>query len=226
MSIIIGVLDIQGSVKEHFAMLGKIGVRTRLVKSPADLEKVNGLIIPGGESTTISKLLKTTRLDEEICRRARLNSRFPACRQAWRRNYWIGTKVPTLSIWGTCAGAILLSEKILQGAALPARPPLLGLMHISMERNAYGSQMDSFESDLNVKGLGERQFRAIFIRAPRVGKIGKRVAVLARQRNSPVMMQENNLLATTFHPELTADPRIHAYFLTLVQKYAAKKSKN
>ncbi|MBI2638565.1 pyridoxal 5'-phosphate synthase glutaminase subunit PdxT [Candidatus Peregrinibacteria bacterium] len=192
----IGVLDIQGSVEEHLAMLGKIGASAVAVKTKKDLDEVDGLIIPGGESTTIGKLMKKYRLDEEIKKRG-----------------------DTLTIWGSCAGAILLAKKIRN-----RKPDALGLMDIEIARNAYGRQIDSFETKLSVPSLRKQKIPAIFIRAPRVKKASPKVKVLAEYRGEPVMLQQENLLATMFHPELTNDPTIHRYFLELVATYA--KSKN
>lgn len=208
MSIILGILDIQGSVEEHFAILQKIGVSARLIKSAHDLNDVNGLIIPGGESTTIGKLLKSTGLNEAIRRRA------------------IKPKtsgLQPLTLWGTCAGAILMAKKI--------RPPApvgltLNLMDIAIERNAYGSQQDSFQTELSVPELGGEKFPAVFIRAPKIHSSGRAVQILARHGNLPVMLQQENLFATMFHPELTDDQRIHKYFYTFTQHYARQKSEN
>jgi 5'-phosphate synthase pdxT subunit len=216
----IGILDIQGSVAEHLEMLKKIGARAVLVKSKTNLDEVNGLIIPGGESTVISKLLATAGLDKEIIERAG------------------ATKNP-LAIWGTCAGAILMARKISNSPRfqfpinnqitncsikkLNSRkriPDTLNLMDIEIERNAYGSQQDSFQTELNVPELSSIKFPAIFIRAPRVKKIGAGVKVMAKFNNEPVMLQQNNLLATMFHPELTEDTRVHQYFIKLTQQYA------
>lgn len=190
----IGVLDIQGSVKEHMDALRKIGVRPISVKTKNDLDRIHGLIIPGGESTTIGKLLKASGLFESIQKRARAG---------------------TLTIWGTCAGAILLAKKIVNLA-----PQNLRLMDIEIERNAYGRQTDSFEAEIKVTGIGKSNFPGIFIRAPRVTKTSPKVKILARYEGFPVILEQNNLLATMFHPELTQDTRIHKYFLSLVKRNA------
>lgn len=198
----IGVLDIQGSVEEHMAMLKKIGIQSIGVKTKKDLAKINGLIIPGGESTTIGKLLKKYGLDEEIKKRAKAHS----------ARY---TKHAPLAVWGTCAGAILMAKKVHNRA-----PEHLGLMDIEIERNAYGSQLDSFSTEIDVPALGGKKVPAIFIRAPKAKKTSPAVKVLAQYDHWPVMLRQNNLLATMFHPELTADTRVHEYFISLVQKYA------
>lgn len=195
MSITIGVLDIQGSVKEHLAALKKIGADAVLVKNKKDLDKVSGLIIPGGESTVIGKLMKRWGLDKAIQKRAR-----------------------ALSLWGTCAGAILLA-KIIRNR----KPHALHLMDIEIERNAYGRQMDSFETAISAPPLGRRKIPAVFIRAPRVKRASPKVKILAQYNGSPVMLRQENFLATMFHPELTDDPRVHKYFLKMTEEYAANR---
>lgn len=196
----VGVLDIQGSVEEHLAMLRLLGVDAREVKTVRDLDEVAGLIIPGGESTTIGKLMKEYGLDEAIRLRA------------------VGTgkhAVKPLTVWGTCAGAILLAKKV-----AGRRPDTLAIMDISVRRNAYGRQVDSFETELAIPALGTRPVPAIFIRAPVIEKASPKAKILAEYQGSPVMVQEKNLLATTFHPELTEDTRVHEYFLSLTKHYA------
>jgi len=164
----IGVLDIQGSVKEHFEALEKLeGIEPIRVKKVADLNELKGLIIPGGESTTIEKLLKRFCLWEEIVER---------------------TKNESLGIWGTCAGAILLSK--------------MGLMKIEVERNAYGGQLDSFEEEIDFDGS---LIPAVFIRAPKIKSVGKGVEVIANYRDDIVAARSEKILATTFHPELTEE---------------------
>lgn len=187
-SVQIGVLDIQGSVEEHIAVLKKIGASVIAVKTKKDLGRVDGLIIPGGESTTIGKLMKRYGLDKAIHKR-------------------------TLTIWGTCAGAILLSHA-------------LRLMDIAVERNAYGRQIDSFQTKISVPVLGRRKVPAIFIRAPRIKKISPSIRVLAEYNGEPVMVRQGRLLATMFHPELTNDTRIHRYFVSMAKQYANGSSKN
>ncbi|MEK7524669.1 MAG: pyridoxal 5'-phosphate synthase glutaminase subunit PdxT [Patescibacteria group bacterium] len=206
--ITLGVLDIQGSVEEHLAVLAGMVFRDQSeqaasikipaigVKTKQDLEKVSGLIIPGGESTTISKLLKLYELDEVIKKR---------------------TKAQTLCVWGTCAGAILLAKHVLNRP-----PPTLQLMDITIERNAYGSQLDSFETELSVPALGAKKIPAVFIRAPQVKTASPNVQVLAEYDGHPVMLRQENLLATMFHPELTGDTRVHQYFFEMTQSYEQK----
>lgn len=192
----VGVLALQGDFAEHVAMLRRLGVEAAEVRLPGQLEGLAGLIIPGGESTTIGKLAATYGLIEPL-------------RQ-------FGREKP---IWGTCAGAIFLAGEA-------HRPqPLLGLMDLTVERNAFGRQVDSFIADLVVPALGqepERPFRAVFIRAPIIEKVGKGVEVLAHlpadgaQGERIVAARQGKLLATSFHPELTDDPRFHRYFLSLI----------
>ncbi len=192
----IGVLALQGDFAEHEAMLRRLGVDAVEVRLPGHLQGLDGLIIPGGESTTIGKLATTFGLIEPL------------------REF--GRAKP---IWGTCAGAIFLSRDI-------HRPqPLLGLMDLTVERNAFGRQIDSFIADVPIPALEqdpERPFRAVFIRAPLIEKVGKGVEVLARlpadgaRSERIVAAREGKLLATAFHPELTDDPRFHRYFLSLV----------
>lgn len=177
-------------------MLRRIGVETTDVRLPEYLEDLDGLIIPGGESTTIGKLATQFDMMDSIIRFGQ-----------------------THAIWGTCAGAILLASKIQH------EQPLLKLMDISMERNAFGRQVDSFESDISVPALEspQRPFPAVFIRAPIIKRIGKSVDVIARlpaNNDTPELViaaQQDRLLATSFHPELTQDDRFHRYFLTLVE---------
>jgi 5'-phosphate synthase pdxT subunit len=199
--ITIGVLDIQGSVEEHLEMLKKIGLVPVAVKNKDDLDKVDGLIMPGGESTVIGKLLKRYGLDEEIKKRAELKN---------------GSR--PLTIWGTCAGAIFMAKEVLN-----QKPQDLELMDISISRNAYRRQVDSFKTGLKIKILGEKPFPAIFIRAPQINKASLKAKTLAEYGGKPIMIQQNNLLVTTFHPELTTDSRVHEYFIKMTEFYASKK---
>ncbi|MGH2594248.1 MAG: pyridoxal 5'-phosphate synthase glutaminase subunit PdxT [Anaerolineae bacterium] len=190
----IGVLALQGDFIEHEKALDRLGVETREVRLPKDLEGLDGLIIPGGESTTIGKLAVTYDLIEPL--RAMAESRKP--------------------MWGTCAGMIFMAKDVARDQ------PLLGLMDVTVKRNAFGRQVDSFEADLDVKGIeGTRPFHAIFIRAPLIESAGAGVDVLARiDRNGEpaiVAVRQGNLLATSFHPELSADDRFHRFFLKLIE---------
>ena len=187
------------------AALKKCGVDPIAVKNIEDLSRVDGLIIPGGESTTIGKLLKRYGLDKEIRKRALVPH---------------PSSLTPLAVYGTCAGAILLAKKITN-----QRPDSLSLMDVEISRNAYGRQLDSFETELSIPKLKIKNFPAVFIRAPRVKRAFKKAKVLAEYNGEPVMVEEENLLITTFHPELTDDIRIHKYFLELTKKYATRSSK-
>ncbi|HLH21482.1 MAG TPA: pyridoxal 5'-phosphate synthase glutaminase subunit PdxT [Chloroflexota bacterium] len=183
----VGVLALQGDFREHLAALGAAGAAARAVRRPEQLAGLDGLVIPGGESTTIRRLLAAYELAEPL--RERMATGFP--------------------VYGTCAGCILLAREV-DGA--PAPP--LGLMDIGVTRNAYGRQVDSFEMDLSVPVLGAPPLRAVFIRAPRIDWVGPAVDALARLEDGTVVAaREGNLLVTTFHPELTGDARFHRYFL-------------
>ena len=185
----VGVLAIQGDFAEHIAALKRLGTDTTEVRLPRDLEGVEALIIPGGESTTFSRLMDIYDLKEPI-------------------NQMACAGIP---IWGTCAGMIMMASGLTEETPTP-----LGLMDIQVERNAFGRQIDSFEADLEILPLGHETFRAVFIRAPVITRVGEDVDVLARLPDGrPVAVQESNLLATSFHPELTQDFRLHRYFLSL-----------
>jgi 5'-phosphate synthase pdxT subunit len=183
----VGVLALQGDFAEHIATLEAAGARAIAVRRPDDLEAATALVIPGGESTTIRRLLDAYELVRPIQQRAAAG----------------------LPIFGTCAGCILLAREI-DGAP----EPVLGLMDIGVARNAYGRQVDSFEADVQVPALGDAPLRAVFIRSPRIERAGPGVDVLARlEDGSIVAARQGSLLVTTFHPELTADTRFHQYFL-------------
>lgn len=186
----IGVLALQGDFLEHRAMLTRIGVESREVRKLSDLEAVDALIIPGGESTTIGKLMERYELDKAI--RARAEQGMP--------------------IFGTCAGMIVLAKEI-EGSTQPR----LGLMDITVVRNAFGRQIDSFEADIPFAPTPERPVRGVFIRAPIVSRVGAGVEVLSTFEDKIVAVKQGNLLATAFHPELTDDERIHRYFLSFVR---------
>lgn len=190
-TISVGVLNIQGSVEEHLTALKKCGANPVAIKTIKDLARIDGLIIPGGESTTIGKLLKKYRLDKKIRNRVLSGN---------------------LTIWGTCAGAILLAKKNSNN-----RPDSLDLMNIETSRNAYGRQLNSFEAKIDIPALKIKKFSAVFIRAPRIKRAFKKAKVLAEYDGESVMVEEGNLLVTTFHPELTDDLRIHKYFLEKIR---------
>ena len=189
-----GVLALQGDFYEHLRTLKKLGAEAAEVRNKDDLAKVEGLIIPGGESTTIAKLLAETGLDKAIKARA-ANPRSGA---------------GGMPVYGTCAGAILLAKNVLKSQGVKG----LGLMDIEVERNAYGRQVDSFEAELDVKGIGK--VRGVFIRAPVIQKAGKGVEVLAELDGRPVLVRQGNLLAGTFHPEIEGELGVHGLFLDLV----------
>lgn len=192
----IGVLALQGDFAEHIQVLKRLGVEGVQVRLPRDLEGLEGLIIPGGESTTIGKLADQYGLIEPIRQLAE-----------------------TRPVWGTCAGAIFLSKDAHR------LQPLLELMDIVVERNAFGRQVDSFETDLDVPQLASagngqaRPYHAIFIRAPLIERVGPGVEVLAKLPDGKIVAaRQRNLLATSFHPELTRDDRFHRYFLSLAKQ--------
>lgn len=188
----IGVLALQGAFIEHIAKLRELGVRAHEVRLPRDMQGLDGLIIPGGESTTIGKLMMTYGLLDPVRRFAERHA-----------------------VWGTCAGMILMAKEIGRDQ------PVLGLMDISVERNAFGRQINSFEELLKVDVLREgpgRPFPGIFIRAPRLVEARPPAHVIARLADgTAVAAREGNLLATSFHPELSADLRFHEYFIELAR---------
>jgi len=205
----VGVLAVQGAFIEHEKVLAHIGAEPVEVRLPQHLENLDGLIIPGGESTTISQVAEQWGLLEPI--RAFARSGRP--------------------LWGTCAGMILMAKEVVDG--LPGQS-LLGLMNIAVRRNAFGRQVDSFEADLEVPALGKPPFHAVFIRAPLIERVGKGAEILARLepalspatvlsasgvegKGAVVAVRQGNLLATAFHPELTEDDRFHRYFLGLAR---------
>ena len=185
----IGVLALQGNFREHAAMLRGLGADVREVRLPEQLEGLDGLVIPGGESTTIGKLAALYGLDEAI-------RRFQG------------------AVFGTCAGMIVLAREAVDGIH---GQPLLGLVDIAVRRNAFGRQVASFEADLQVEGEPE-PVHAVFIRAPWIEETGPGVQVLAEAAGHPVLAREGRYLVAAFHPELTADTRIHERFLELVRE--------
>ena len=190
-SVNIGVLAVQGDFAEHIAVLRGIGVEGREVRLPGQLDGLDGLIIPGGESTTLSRLMSIYDL------------RAPVARMAAEGR----------AVWGTCAGMIMLANEITE-----LDPEPLGLMDIGVRRNAFGRQVDSFEQPLRIAPLDPAPYNCIFIRAPVVIRVGAGVEVLASLDDGrPVAVREGNLLATAFHPELTRDPRVHEYFVGIAE---------
>ncbi|MCX6678115.1 MAG: pyridoxal 5'-phosphate synthase glutaminase subunit PdxT [Methanothrix sp.] len=189
----IGVLALQGDVSEHVLALERAGqgkVQAVEVRKPGQIEECQALVLPGGESTTICRQLESSGLTEELKAAARRGK----------------------PILATCAGLVLISQEI-EGDSL-VKP--LGLMDIKISRNAFGSQRESFEADIQIKGL-DRPYRAVFIRAPAIAAAGREVEVLARVGEAVVAARQKNLLALAFHPELTEDPRIHHIFLKMLE---------
>ena len=183
----IGVLALQGDFREHVRVLRELGADADEVRLPDDVAGLDGLVIPGGESTTIGKLARAYGLIEPV----------RALAQAGK------------PVWGTCAGLIVLAKDI------GPEPPHVGVMDLKVQRNAFGRQVDSFEADLDVPALGNGQpFHAVFIRAPLISEVGPEVEVLSRLDDGTIVAaRQHNLLATSFHPELTDDARFHRFFL-------------
>jgi len=183
----IGVLALQGAFREHIYALEALDVGAVAVRLPGQLGDLAGLIIPGGESTAISKLMVSYGFYEPI----------------------IEHHAEGMAVWGTCAGAILIARDVVDGIEGQRS---LALMDVSVRRNAYGRQIDSFEADLDFAHIGE-PYRGVFIRAPWLESVGDDVEVLARHDGHIVAAREGRLLSTTFHPELTGDPRVHRFFV-------------
>ena len=205
----IGILAFQGGVEEHAEALSALAVSSLEVRSLSALQQVNALIIPGGESTVIMKFLQKTGLDQEIIKRSKEG----------------------LPIYGTCAGAIVLSKGMIEATNVrgvhgrPDAAPLqhdvrvrpLGLMDVSLDRNAYGPQTESFQAPIELSlPSGMHTITGIFIRAPKVARIGEGVTVLAAHEGAPVVLREGNLLASTFHPELARGRFLHEYFISQI----------
>ena len=186
---VVGVLALQGDVAEHLAALDRSGAQATPVKTSDQLARIDALVIPGGESTTVIKLLDRFDLAQPLRQRVRNG----------------------MPLWGTCMGMIVVAHDVV------ARPqPTLDLIDISVRRNAFGRQNDSAEAPIAIPALGLKPFPGIFIRAPWIERAGPDVEVLAQRDGHPVMVRQRNVLATAFHPELTADLRIHRYFLETV----------
>ncbi len=190
----VGVLALQGDFEAHAKAIEPLGAAVAELRRPDQLEDADGLVLPGGESGTLLNLMG----DEPW---------FDALRRFHARGG---------AIFGTCAGAILLAREVLD----PAQPSL-GLLDVVVQRNAYGRQIDSFEASLALNGREEEPFQAIFIRAPRFVSVGESVEVWARFEGQPVLVRQGSIMAATFHPELTADPRLHRRFLDLVSEARA-----
>jgi len=191
----IGILALQGAFIEHKTILEKLGVEVREVRLPQDLEGLDGLIIPGGESTTFAKLADAFDLTEPLRKLAE-----------------------SIPIWGTCAGLVFMAQNVGYDQTV------LGVLDMDVERNAFGRQVDSFETDLNIRGLEGGPFHGVFIRAPRVSRVGAGVEVLCSLEDGRVVaVRAGRLMATSFHPELTNDDRLHRYFLDIVASARADK---
>jgi pyridoxal 5'-phosphate synthase pdxT subunit len=196
---VVGVLAVQGDVREHLAALTAAGMAVRTVRRPAELDGLSGIVLPGGESTTIDKLTRSFGLREPLCQA--LAAGLPA--------------------YGSCAGMILLADRVLDAA--PGQQTLGGI-DMTVRRNAFGGQIESFEEDLDFDGLDGGPVRAVFIRAPWVEDVGGGVEVLARIGAGPlsgriVAVRQGNLLATSFHPEIAGDHRVHQLFADLVRTW-------
>jgi 5'-phosphate synthase pdxT subunit len=190
---VVGVLALQGDFREHLAVLGALGVQARAVRRPEELSDLDGLVIPGGESSVMDKLSRAFGLAEPL-------------REAIRQG---------LPVYGTCAGLIMLANTVLD--AIPGQQTLGGF-DISVRRNAFGNQLDSFETDLDIPQLGEPPVHAVFIRAPVVESVGPGVTVLSALDDARIVAVESgNLLGTAFHPEVTGDTRFHQHFLEKVR---------
>lgn len=196
---VVGVLGVQGDVEEHLHALKVAGADARNVKSAAELAEVEGLVIPGGESTTVIRLLKRFGLDAPIRERVRSG----------------------MALWGTCMGLIVAARDV---ADLDQET--LDLIDVTVRRNAYGRQVASSEVPLTVPALGPKPFPAIFIRAPWIERAGPTVEILAEHDGHGVFVREKNVLGTSFHPELTGDSRVHEYFLDIVRESARAPKKN
>ena len=182
----IGVLAVQGDFREHRQALNRLGVDAPEIRLPSQLDGIDGLIIPGGESTTIVQLIDIYGFREPLRERAR----------------------DGMAVWGTCAGMIVIADRLVD-----PRPDPLRLMDIEVSRNAFGRQVDSFEADLDFQEIGDAPFHGVFIRAPVVTGVGASVKVLARLEDGrPVAVRQGKFLATAFHPELTDDDRVHQLF--------------
>lgn len=185
----VGVLALQGDFREHREILESMGHAVAEIRKPAQLDHIDALIVPGGESTTIARLILSNGFQQPL------------------RNFCAGGK----PVWGTCAGAILLAKHVDN-----LDRPGIETMDIAIQRNAFGRQVDSFEADLHIQGLDGGPFRALFIRAPIFESVSPPASVIARLEDGRVVAaRQGNLLATSFHPELTGDTRLHEYFLSI-----------
>ena len=184
----IGVLALQGDFQAHMNMFARMGVSSISVKKPDDLAQISGLVFPGGESTTHLKLLEESEFKADIARLA--ERKFP--------------------FFGTCAGIILLAKKIVNSAQFS-----FGVLDIEVERNAYGTQRESFTESVPIPAFGSPDLECVFIRAPKIKNISKQVEVIASHAENPILIKQGNILGSTFHPELTEDHRVHRLFLEM-----------
>ncbi|MBV8172413.1 MAG: pyridoxal 5'-phosphate synthase glutaminase subunit PdxT [Candidatus Eremiobacteraeota bacterium] len=189
----IGVLGLQGDVEEHLAMLRRLKADARTVKTAHDLAEVDGLIIPGGESTTVGAMLNRFGLTKPLIERVKEG----------------------MPVWGTCMGMIVMAEHVVGSSQ-----PTLGLLNIDVKRNAFGRQVESAEVPLAISGLSGKPFPGVFIRAPWIESARDNAKIMASLDGKGVMVRQGNLLGTSFHPELTDDPRIHKLFIDLVERVA------
>jgi len=194
----VGVLALQGDFREHLFALEECGVNASVVRRPSELAAVDALVLPGGESTAIAKLTRSFEMFEPL--KARIASGMP--------------------VYGSCAGMILLADRVLDAAV---GQETFGGLDITVRRNAFGRQVDSFETDLEFSGITNPPLRAVFIRAPWVESVGPAVEVLAKLEHA-VAVRQGGLLATSFHPELTGDNRIHRFFIQSVARPALEKA--
>lgn len=190
--LVVGVLSLQGDFLEHIQMLSYIGIQSKEIRLREDLDGIDAIILPGGESTSMINLIDRYNLREPLTKR-------------------IENGMPT---WGTCAGMILLAKKLLQSKPIP-----LGVMDIEVSRNAFGRQIDSFEAELMIKPFSPKSLRATFIRAPLITHVGPSVEILASLDDGTIVAaKEGNMVGTAFHPELTGDMRFHKYLVSLVNR--------
>jgi 5'-phosphate synthase pdxT subunit len=197
----IGILALQGAFIEHVRIIEALNSQAIEVRLPEDLKGIDGLIIPGGESTTILKLMHGYKLYQPLKKMIKEG----------------------LAVWGTCAGMICLANQVSNSRESILKP--LEVMDIDVKRNAFGRQVDSFEIDLKIKALGDKPYHAVFIRAPLIEKVGKGVEILARLGDTTIIAaRQKNLLVSSFHPELTDDFRFHEYFLKMAEKELKKSA--
>ena len=190
----IAVVAMQGDFEKHIGMLTGLGAEAYAARLPEDVDKADAVVLPGGESTTIGKLLARYGVDEAIRRAAEAGK----------------------PIYGTCAGMILLARSIAEGTGERGGQPTLGLLDVDVTRNAFGRQVDSFETDIDIPAIGGDPVRAVFIRAPIVSAAGPEVEALATVDGKTVFVRQRTILGSSFHPELTGDDRIHRYFLSML----------